>query len=71
MGVIQRLVRAGMRQGWSRGVIEGNQTWTVIGGAALLVYLAARVLNRQPDLIFSHRMTPGETLRITHEVPPD
>jgi hypothetical protein len=71
VSLIQGLIRTGMRHGWSRGIMEGDRAWTVIGGVALLAYLAGRVLNREPDVIFSHRMAPGESLRITHEPAPD
>lgn len=64
---MKRLVRYGLRQGWRRGLLEGNRGWVVVGGAALLAHLAARVARRGPDVVFSEPLRPGESIRITHE----
>ena len=67
MRLIRAAIRYGMRRGWSRGVVDGSSAWVVVGGVALLAYLADRVLRRQPDLVFSQRLGPGESFRITHQ----
>ncbi len=66
-GRAQGIVRAVMRQGWRRGVMGGSPAWTAVGGLALLGYLAARALHREADVIFSEKLLPGESIRITHE----
>jgi hypothetical protein len=66
MGLTERLVRLGLRQGWNRGLVEGSRVWTVVGGLALLAYLAGRVLQRGPDVVFSDQLAIGESLQITH-----
>ncbi|MBO0732131.1 MAG: hypothetical protein J2P57_22915 [Acidimicrobiaceae bacterium] len=65
----RRLVRQGLRRGWERGVLDGNRAWIVIGGAALLAHLFGRYGGRETDVIFSHKLGPGEAIRITHEAP--
>jgi hypothetical protein len=60
------LVRAGMRRGWRLGVVEGNQAWVIIGGAALLSHLAGRALGREEETVFREALKPGESFRITH-----
>jgi hypothetical protein len=60
------LVRAGMRRGWRLGVLEGNQTWVVVGGAALLAHLAGRALGREEESVFREVLRPGETFQVTH-----
>jgi hypothetical protein len=60
------LVRAGMRRGWRLGVVEGNRTWVIIGGAALLSHLAGRALGREEETVFREILKPGESFRITH-----
>jgi hypothetical protein len=65
--VIGRLLRFAMRQGWRRGVVDGNRGWIVVGGLALLGHLAGRALKRAPEVVFSEKLRPGEVVRITHE----
>ena len=65
-----RVVRSLMRQGWRRGVVGGSPAWTAVGGIALLGYLAGRAWRREEDVVFSERLAPGETIRITHEARP-
>jgi hypothetical protein len=48
-------------------VVEGSPTWVVVGGIAVLGYLADRALHRRPYVVFSERIVPGESFRITHE----
>jgi hypothetical protein len=53
--------------GWDRGVVEGNRSWVVVGGAALLAHLAGRAMHREPEVVFREKLRPGETFRIIHE----
>ncbi len=64
------LVRAGMRRGWRVGVVEGNRTWVVVGGIALLSHLAGRVLGREEEVVFREALKPGESFRVSHRLPP-
>jgi hypothetical protein len=65
--LVQKGLRLGMRHGWSRGVVDGNPAWVVVGGLALLGYLAGKVMHREPEVVFSEKLKPGESVRITHE----
>lgn len=67
MSLTDRVIRAGMRHGWRRGIVDGNSAWTAVAGMALIGYLAKRVLVRQPETVFSQILRPGQSLRITHE----
>jgi hypothetical protein len=60
------LLRAGMRRGWSRGVVDGNRTWVLVGGLALVGHLAGRALARHEEVVFKELLKPGESFRITH-----
>jgi hypothetical protein len=60
-------VRHGLRQGWRRGVLGNIRAFLVVGGVALVGHLAGRVLGGEPDVVFSEKLLPGETFRITHE----
>ena len=66
---LETAVRFGLRRGWERGILDGNSTWVVIGGMALLAYLAGRALPRSAQTVFSQVLEPGDGLRITHEAP--
>jgi hypothetical protein len=60
-------VRYLMRRGWQSGVLEGDRIWVIIGGAALLAHLAGRAMRREPELVFSDLLAPGESFMITNE----
>jgi hypothetical protein len=55
-----------LRAGWSRGALEGNRAWIVVGGVAVLSHLIGRVSGGEPDVVFSEKLAPGESFRITH-----
>ena len=65
-----RLMRQGMRQGFRRGVMGGSQAWTAVGGVALLGYLAGRAWQKPEEIVFSEKLPPGTSIRITHEAHP-
>ncbi len=55
-GVIGKLLAAS----WRRGVTGGSRPWLVIGGVAVLLGLSRR--EKQPRVVFSQPLRPGETL---------
>jgi hypothetical protein len=61
------LIRAGLRRGWQRGVVEGNRAWLAVGGLAVLAHLARRYGGRKTDVVFLEKLRPGETFVITDE----
>lgn len=68
--LLRTLLRAGMRRGWSRGIVEGNRAWVVIGGIALVGHLAGRALGRKEVVVFRERLEPGQSFRVTHTQKP-
>ncbi len=64
--VLRAAIRYGLRTGWSRGVLEGNRAWIAVGGMAVLGHLLGRAAGGQPDTVFSERLAPGESFRVTH-----
>lgn len=68
--MVSSLARRLMRQGWRRGVVGGSPLWTAAGGLALFAYLAGRAWKKEPDVVFSEKLEPGQALRIFHEAPP-
>jgi hypothetical protein len=67
MSPVSSAVRYALRNGWERGVLDGNRAWVVIGGAAAIAYLAGRALPRRAETVFSSVILPGEALSITNE----
>lgn len=67
MSVTDKLIRVGIRRGWDRGLGDGNRFWLVIGGVAVIARLARRAMHRDPEIVFSEKLSPGESIRITHE----
>ena len=67
LGLVARLVRRMIREGWRRGVLGGSPTWTVAGGLAFLGYLAGRAWARDTEVIFTERLVPGQGFEILHE----
>ncbi|HET6963800.1 MAG TPA: hypothetical protein VFH58_03445 [Acidimicrobiales bacterium] len=70
LSVSARAIRYLMRQGWRRGVVGGSPVWTAVCGLGLLGYLAGRAWHREPEVVFSEKLAPGEIIRITHEASP-
>lgn len=68
--LFRTLIRAGLRRGWSRGVLDGNRVWVVIGGIALVGHLARRALGRKEVVVFRKRLEPGQSFRVTHTPKP-
>lgn len=70
IGITGRILRYLMRQGWRRGVVGGSAAWTAVCGLGILGYLAGRAWHREPEVVFSEKLAPGEVIRITHEDTP-
>jgi hypothetical protein len=62
-------IRHGLRLGLRRGLLGGSRAWAVVGGAALIGHLGGRALAKEPDVIFSEVLAPGETFVIHNERP--
>ncbi len=58
-----------VRRGFKRGLIEGDQTWLVLGALALLLQLGVRAYRKKPEVVFSGRIPIGEQLVVTHLEP--
>jgi len=64
-GLLDYLVRKGLR----RGLVGGETLWLVLGGAALALRLAARVLRKKEEVVFSEKLALGERILISHLAP--
>ena len=55
-----------LRQGFRRGVLGGNRTWLVVGGAALAVRVLRKLGGSEPKTVYSEELKPGEALVIAN-----
>jgi hypothetical protein len=62
---IDYLVRKGLR----RGLFGGDNVWLVVGGGALALQLALRVMRKRDEVVFTEKLGIGESLLITHRPP--
>jgi hypothetical protein len=54
-------------RGFSRGVVDGNRLWLVVGAAAWLLRGAQWAWRRQPEVVYVEELDAGETLVISRE----
>ena len=50
-----------------RGLFGGNRWWMALG---ILIYgrrLVRKIAGRDPEVVYSERLEPGQSLLITHE----
>jgi len=64
--LFNRLVRAGMRHGFKRGLGGGSQVWLAVGAVALGARLLQRMASPGKPVIVTERLTPGQALIIRH-----
>ncbi|HUE59642.1 MAG TPA: hypothetical protein VMO88_08685 [Acidimicrobiales bacterium] len=67
MSLIDRAISTGIRRGWDRGIGKGQRVWLVVGGVALLARVARSALHREPEVVLSKEIRPGESVTVTHE----
>ena len=60
------LVRVLMRNGFRKGFIGGSRFWLIVFGVAGTLRLIQRINEREPDVVFSEKLQPGESLVIAH-----
>lgn len=67
MSLVDRLIGAAIRAGRQRGLRQGSRGWLVVGAVALAARLVRRALHREPEVVFSEELRPGESVRVSHE----
>ena len=55
-----------LRQGLKRGVLGGNRTWLLVGGAALALRVVQKLSGSEPKVVYSEELKPGEALVIAN-----
>jgi hypothetical protein len=60
------MLRSLTRLGVYRGLLGGNRGWMAIGAVALGLRGLGRLAAKEPKIVFSEQLDPGQTLVITH-----
>jgi hypothetical protein len=66
---LDRLLRAGVRRGLRRGLVDGERLWLAVGAAALGVRLLQRLAGPGKPIVVTERLEPGQTLVVRHLLP--
>ena len=60
------MLRSLTRLGVYRGLLGGNRGWMALGGVAVALRALGRMARKEPKVVFSEQLDPGQTLVITH-----
>jgi len=60
------MLRSLTKLGITRGLLGGSRGWLAIGTAAVSLRLLAKMAIKEPKVVFSEDLAPGESLVITH-----
>lgn len=60
------MLRLLTRLGLTRGLLGGSRVWLTLGAAAVAVRALARLATKEPEVVFSEELPPGQSLVITH-----
>jgi len=58
--LVGRLIKTGLR----RGLMEGSRGWLYVGGTAVLLRVAHRLLVQPPETVFETEIKPGQAIEI-------
>ena len=60
------MLRLLLRRGLWNGLVGGSRFWMVVGGAAAGVRIIRRLSGREPKVVYSEKLEPGQTVVISH-----
>ena len=60
------MLRSLTRLGVYRGLLGGNRGWMAIGAVAAGLRAFGKMAAKEPKVVFSEQLDPGQTLVITH-----
>ena len=50
----------------SRGLFGGSRAWLTVGTAVVGLRAVGRLVNKEPKVVYSEELAPGESLVISH-----
>ncbi len=60
--MLRRLTRMGI----TKGLLGGDRRWLALGGAALGLRALAKLALKEPKVVYSEELAPGQSVVITH-----
>ena len=60
------MLRTLTRLGVYRGLLGGNRGWMALGAVAVGLRGLGRLAGKEPKVVFSEQLDPGQTLVVTH-----
>ena len=60
------MLRTLTRLGVVRGLLGGNRGWMALGAVAVGLRGVGKMARKEPKVVFSEQLDPGQTLVITH-----
>jgi hypothetical protein len=60
------MLRTLTRLGVVRGLLGGNRGWMTLGAVAAGLRALGKLAAKEPKVVFSEQLEPGQTLVITH-----
>jgi len=60
--MLRRLTRLGI----TRGLLGGDRRWLALGTAVFGLRALAKLATKEPKVVYSEDLAPGESLVITH-----
>ena len=60
------MLRTLTRLAVSQGLLGGSRRWLAVGTAAMALRALIRLTTREPKVVYSEDLAPGESLLITH-----
>ncbi len=60
------MLRTLTRMAVAKGLLGGSRRWLAVGTAAVSVRALARLAAKEPKVVYSEELLPGQSLVITH-----
>ncbi len=60
--MLRRLTRMGI----TKGLLGGDRRWLALGTAAFGLRALAKIATKEPKVVYSEDLAPGESVVITH-----
>jgi hypothetical protein len=69
VSLVDKGLKAALRQGWDRGIMGGSDTWLVVGAMALLARMGRRAMHREVHVVYAQRLLPEDGVSVSNEYP--
>lgn len=61
------IARLLLQRALRKGFLGGSRLWTVVGAVGVAMRILKRVTSEKPEVAFSGRLDPGQTIVISHD----